>query len=168
MIFIILYNFTNHHLALNFYTLIHKATYMNNLSVQEVMSTGLITAHKDENLTKIANIFKENTFHHIPVVDDDECLVGMISRTDFDKIKSGGSLFRNPKKEEYDEALFISMLAVDIMTKDVKKLQPTDSVQKAYVIFKENKFRALPIVAKGKLVGIVTPLDMLEYFFNAG
>ena len=111
-------------------------------------------------------IFKEHSFHHIPIVNDDESLEGIISLTDFERIKNGTSLFRNPKIEKYNEALFSTLLAKDIMTKDVKELRPNDTIFQAYEIFKKNRFRALPVIARGKLVGIITPFDMLEYFFE--
>ena len=139
---------------------------MQNLPVEKIMTTQLITVNCNDILTKVVEIFKSHSFHHIPIVDDNGKLEGIISRTDFDQLKTGGSLFRNPNKENYNKALFRSMRACEIMTKNTIELQPTDTIQKAYQIFKENKFRALPVIGKGLLVGIVTPLDLLDYFFQ--
>ncbi len=139
---------------------------MLNLPVEKIMTTELVTVNCNDILTKVEDIFKSYSFHHVPIIDDDGKLEGIISRTDFDKIKTGGSLFRNPKKESYNKALFRSMRACEIMSKNTIELQPTDTIQKAYRIFKENKFRALPVISKGVLVGIITPLDLLDYFFQ--
>ncbi|HFB99717.1 MAG TPA: CBS domain-containing protein, partial [Phaeodactylibacter sp.] len=75
-------------------------------------------------------------------------------------------LFQNPKIETYNEILFQTLLVKDIMTKTVVSFRPTDSIQLAYMVFKENKFRAMPVLSGEKLVGIVTPLDILDYFFK--
>ena len=139
---------------------------MEELTLKEIMTTDLVTIHVDKNLSYVAEIFKTKPFHHILVVDNEGSLKGIISQTDFERVTVGASLFRNPDKEAYNEALLKSMLVSQIMTKDVVKLRPSDSVRTAYKIFKENKFRSIPIVGKGKLVGIVTPLDILDYFFK--
>lgn len=144
---------------------IAKSTSMTQeIPVREIMTTNLITVRSNEVVTNIAEIFKTQTFHHIPIIDEMNCLVGMVSLTDFERIKNGATLFRNPKIEEYNEAVFQSLMVRDIMTKGVVHLRPMDSIQAAYKVFKENKFRALPVIEKGKLIGIVTPIDILDYF----
>ena len=75
-------------------------------------------------------------------------------------------VFKNPNKEAYTQALFETIEAGEVMTETVVKLQSDDSIQEAYRLFKENKFHALPILLNQELVGIVTPLDLLDYFFQ--
>ena len=139
---------------------------MQNITIQEIMTTDLITVRFDETVTKIAEVFKKHSFHHIPIVNADDCIEGIISRTDFERIKNGTTHFRIQNIEEYNETLFQTLLTRDIMTKGVVHLNPHDSIQDAYKIFKKNKFRALPVLSKGKLVGLVTPLDLLDFFFQ--
>lgn len=139
---------------------------MQDVLIQEIMTTHLFTVNCNEIASNVAILFDQHSFHHILVVNDDDDLEGVISSTDMDRTKSGASLFRNSKKEEYDTALLRSMRACDIMTKDLVILQATDSIRRAYELFKKNKFRALPIVKKGALVGIITPLDILDHFFK--
>ena len=140
---------------------------MQKVSLQEIMTTDLVTIRFDEIVTQVAQIFKKQSFHHIPVVDENNHLAGIISKIDFERIKNGATLFRNPKIEKYNEILFQTLLVKDMMTKTVVSFKPTDSIRLAYLVFKENKFRAIPILEKEKLVGIVTPLDLLDYFFRA-
>ena len=137
------------------------------VQLKDIMSKDLTTVGIHTPVSEIATIFSNSTFHHIPVVDKQERLKGIVSKTDFERIKSGISLFRNPKMESYNKSLFRTLLTSDIMTADVKELQPDDSIELAYREFKNNVFRALPIVDKGKLVGIVTPLDLLDFFFQS-
>lgn len=137
------------------------------VQLKDIMSKNLTTVDTHTPVSEIAAIFSTSTFHHIPVVDKQERLKGIVSKTDFERIKSGISLFRNPKIESYNKSLFRTLLTSDIMTSDVKELQPDDSIELAYREFKNNVFRALPIVDKGKLVGIVTPLDLLDFFFQS-
>ena len=140
---------------------------MQDVLIEKLMTKGVITVQYEELVTKVAEIFKTHSFHHIPIINDQQCLKGIISRTDFERIKYGVTLFRNPEIDDYNETLFQTLLAKDIMTKGVVHVMPKDSVRRAYKIFKENKFRALPVVEKGVLVGIITPLDILDYYFQS-
>lgn len=139
---------------------------MRNITIQEIMTTELITVRFDETVTKVAEVFENNSFHHIPIVNADDCIEGIISRTDFERIKNGTTHFRIKNIEEYNATLFQTLLTRDIMTKAVVHLNPTDPIKNAYQVFKKNKFRALPVISRGKLVGMVTPLDMLDFFFT--
>lgn len=53
------------------------------VTVQEVMTSPLITVRLDERLVDCAKKMKEHHIHHLPVVNDDGDIVGMISDTDF-------------------------------------------------------------------------------------
>jgi acetoin utilization protein AcuB len=50
----------------------------------------------------------------------------------------------------------------DVMTKNPITVQPDTLVLEAQKIMKENNIRRLPVVEKGKLVGIITKHDLLE------
>jgi CBS domain-containing protein len=51
--------------------------------VKEIMTTPLITVHQDTSLKDCANLMKEKHIHHLPVVNDEQRIIGMISATDF-------------------------------------------------------------------------------------
>jgi acetoin utilization protein AcuB len=138
---------------------------MTDVPIKEIMTENPFTVHRSENLSTIVDLFEQQHFHHVIVVNDAGELEGMISATDIERTKSGATLFRHPAKDTYDEVMLRTLLACDIMTKDVVLLQATDSIRHAYAVFKKNRFHALPIFSKGSLVGIVTPLDLLDHFF---
>ena len=53
------------------------------------------------------------------------------------------------------------------MTKQVATVSPDDTMDYAVDIFRENLFRALPVVDKDKkLVGILTPYDIMTWAFR--
>ncbi len=139
---------------------------MQDIRIQDIMTTDPFTVNHDEIVSEVARLFDEHGFHHVLVVNDDGDLEGVISSTDLDRSKSGASFFRNPKKEEFDATILRALRACDIMTKDVITLQSTDSIRRAYEIFKKNKFHAIPVVSRGIINGIVTPIDILDHFFN--
>ncbi len=109
---------------------------------------------------------RDYNIHHLPVVDIHGKVVGMMSQSDLLRISYGLSLFRNHDPERFNRTLFASVLVRDIMVRDVTILHVEDTVADALAIFKRNKFHAIPIIEQGLLVGIVTPLDLLNIAFS--
>ena len=54
------------------------------------------------------------------------------------------------------------LIASDIMTKDVVTVTPSVSSSELMQIMTENKFRHLPIISKGELVGVVSIGDVVK------
>lgn len=51
--------------------------------VREIMTSPLIMIKADMTVAECARIMKEKKIHHLPVVDEHNVLIGMISATDF-------------------------------------------------------------------------------------
>lgn len=127
--------------------------------ISTIMTKDLITTNPEARLEKVKEIFDQNHIHHIPVVQYKK-IVGLISKTDF------LHFIRGMHHSTYDEFIEKSRLrnykAEDIMTTGLAKLEPTDRINVALEVFKENLFHALPIVDEdGELVGIVTTFDII-------
>ena len=67
-------------------------------------------------------------------------------------------------REEYNNALYRSLRAVEIMTKDVITISAREDVNVAIKIFKENRLHALPVTENEAIVGIITPYDIMVYY----
>lgn len=134
-------------------------------TVGQIMSTPVITVTPSDTMDKIQGIFRSNNIHHIPVVDNDK-VVGIISNTDYLRLLHGFTLFKTEKSESYNNAILRSLLAGEVMTRQVATLSPEDSLIMAVGFFRENLFHALPVVNKGKLVGIVTTFDLLTHAYS--
>ena len=61
---------------------------------KDVMTRNLITVHEHEIVTTIAKTFKAYGFHHIPIVNNDSKLVGIISQIDIERLKLSASIFK--------------------------------------------------------------------------
>jgi acetoin utilization protein AcuB len=100
-------------------------------------------------------------------VDSANKVIGIISKTDFHKLEHGFTLFRSKESQAYNDAIMRSLLANDVMTKQVVTLLPEESIMVAVDIFKENLFHAIPVVDKHhKLLGILTTYDLLTYAYR--
>ena len=138
-----------------------------NITIGQLMTTDVITVSPDDNLLKVEEIFTTHNFHHIPVVDGENILKGIISNGDFFKMQNSLTIFNTKDSKKHNHSIFHATLVGEIMAKMVAKLSPDDTALVAVGIFRENLFHALPIVNKdGKLVGMLTTYDLLTYAYN--
>jgi CBS domain-containing protein len=126
--------------------------------LSDIMTGDLIFLSPEDSLKKVDEIFDNYTIHHIPVVDENEKLKGIISRIDFLKANHLFSLF--------NESTFSELTVEDIMSTSLTTAEPTDTIALALGVFQKNLIRALPIVEDERLVGLVTTYDLLDYFIN--
>jgi acetoin utilization protein AcuB len=138
---------------------------LNDTAVSEIMTHYLITVTPNTTLDKVNEIFEHHDFHHLPVVEG-ERLMGIISRSDIDRVSSCVDLFHSKANELYNDKLFKALLAEEVMTPKAVVLAPNDSIGYAATMFARNTFHALPVVVGEKLVGMVTTFDLIEYAFN--
>ncbi len=135
-------------------------------TLSEVMNKNVITLSPEDTVDKVHGIFSTHAFHHLPVLDKDQEVVGIVSSSDLLKISLGFCLFKVDGKSSYNEALYRSLLVREIMTKEVETMGPEDTIQEAYACFSKGDFRIIPIVSEGHLLGIVTPLDLVAAFLD--
>jgi CBS domain-containing protein len=133
--------------------------------IREIMTTNMVTVAPDASAKAVKDIFESNDFHHIPVVDRGENLVGIISKEDFFKVSYILSLSTTGRT--WSEREYESLKAKDFMTSYPLALDPEDTIGLAADIFLANKFHALPIVEDNRLVGLVTTHDLLKFSFNS-
>ena len=128
---------------------------MNNTPIKKLMTTDVVTICPNDLMIIAKEIFENNSFHHIPVVDGNQQLVGMLSQHDYNKMLTTFSVFKNSKADLANRKFMMSMMVKDVMTKQVTKLHPDNPISVAISIFKENLFHALPIVDyENKVVGV--------------
>lgn len=133
---------------------------MNLLSpVSSIMTKELITLGPNDALLKVRDVFDINKIHHIPIIKNEK-LVGIISKSDY--------LFfcRSVDGKQVDQRLEKFRLnnyqVSDIMTTGIATISPDDKINVALEIFKENLFHSIPVIENEKVVGIITPFDIIK------
>ena len=137
------------------------------VAVKEIMTTDLVTVGPNANLEEVSQIFASNSFHHLPVVEENTKLIGIISQSDFQHFSHFITLQKTTTTQKEEKIGTKVTKASDIMTSYPLSLDPEDSIGLAADIFLANKFHALPVVEDNKLLGIVTSHDLLKYCFDA-
>jgi len=137
------------------------------ISVKQLMTTDLTTLGPNDNLNKVDQVFSTHKFHHIPIVNKEGQILGIISRTDFYKLEDSFTIFNTAEARNSNASLFQSLFTREIMTKQLVTLKSEDTTIMAMGMFKENLFHALPIVDDtNKLLGLLTTFDLLTYAYN--
>ncbi len=132
-----------------------------------LMTTDLVTVSPNTTMDKVGEIFKENTFHHLPVVDSNNKIVGIISKSDYLVLCDSMTLFRKEIEETHNKRLLGTLLAEEVMTKQLAKLKGSDPLSMAVGFFKENLFHAIPIISDDeRLLGLITTFDLINYAFR--
>ncbi len=125
--------------------------------VKEIMSRNVITVQEDDRLSKLEEIWKTNTIHHLVVTNGDQ-VVGVVSKIDMLRAFNGrGDISRKT----------LSMMRVgEIMTKNPLTVEAEDTVGLVADILLANKFHSLPVIDDGELAGIVTSHDLIKYGYQ--
>jgi CBS domain-containing protein len=129
------------------------------------MTTRLVTVEPQTTARAIKDIFEQHEFHHLPVVEGNDKLLGIISKQDFYKVAYVFSLETTGRT--WSEKEYEVLKAKDLMTDHPLSLEPEDTIGLAADIFLANQFHAIPVVEDDRLVGLITTHDLLLYSFSS-
>ncbi|MCI0355808.1 MAG: CBS domain-containing protein [Acidobacteria bacterium] len=128
------------------------------MRVREYMTTKVMSLNVDGRLLDAALFIRRTGKRHIPVVDEEGRVVGIISDRDVSRLAP--SMLAGMTPEEYNQVFEATPLTM-AMTKDPICVGPDDSIRDAVLLFYTKKVGALPVIEEGRIVGILTVTDML-------
>jgi CBS domain-containing protein len=130
------------------------------LTIETIMTTDLVTLDPGDTLAQARDLMHEKKIHHLPVVDSENKLVGLITLTDL--LASTDSRLR-----DRDERLRASEIRVEeVMTTDVATVDQHASLRNAAVFREKHKIGCLPVVTGDTLRGIITDTDFVAVAIN--
>ena len=137
------------------------------MQVKEVMTSDLITISENALMREVDQIFKDNNFHHLPVLkESSNQLCGIISLVDVALLKDWGTRLNLQASLKTDEKLFSSLLAADVMKKQPVCISPEAIIDECVDLFEENAFHALPVIKNDELVGLITTYDLIRLAYR--
>ncbi len=117
---------------------------------RNLMTERVISVQPDMPLGDIVRVLVAGRHGGLPVVDDKERVVGFISESDvLDAVLRG-----TDEKTQVRDLMSHPVLVVD-------EFSTTDEVMS---LLRDGRVRHLPVVRAERLVGIITPHDVLRYF----
>lgn len=128
--------------------------------LEAIMATELVSVHPSTSLYRARELMNEKKIRHLPVVDDDGVLVGLLTQSDV--LAASDSILK-----DRDSQLDVTHFPVeDAMVTDVDTVPPGASLRQAALYLERHKIGCLPVVDQGKLVGIVTDTDFVGVAIN--
>ncbi len=131
------------------------------MRISKYMTHKLVTANPNDGSRTTFFRMREHDIRHVPVVNDEGALVGLISDRDLrrpDWVDQAPDLAHIYHLDD-------EMKVGDLMSPTVVTVHTYDTLHKAVALFLEHRFGCLPVLDKtGALVGIVSPLDLLRAF----
>ena len=145
--------------------------------VNDVMSTGVLTAHRTDTVRSVVVKMLNRHCGAIPVVEGDNRLVGIVTVRDVmlplypnygdyihDNVRSRNFI---EMEEGYPEVL--AKKVEEIMSTNPLTVSPNDPILEAASYMGLKNFRRIPVVEKGQLVGMVSIGDINRgLFFEKG
>ncbi|WP_310994300.1 CBS domain-containing protein [Aequorivita marina] len=128
--------------------------------ISSIMTKNVITLNHTDDLETAERIFKSKKIRHIPVVSG-EAIIGILSYTDLLRISFADSIGED--ETDIDTTVYNMFTIEQVMAKNLVSVESTSSIKEVAEILAKKEFHALPVVDDGKLVGIVTTTDLINY-----
>lgn len=146
---------------------------MKSSRAKDLMSSPAITITPDSTVGEAVHLMMDKRVHCLPVVDSEERLVGIITNTDF-SIRSGKLPTRNShlfyvlghltSGEEIEGEFRDSSTRriKEVMNTSVDSISEEASVGEIATMMLRHQVHHLPVVNNGKIVGIISPFDIMK------
>jgi CBS domain-containing membrane protein len=133
---------------------------MSTIHVHELMTEAPVSVGPDDNLQQVRELMDAHDIRHLPVVDDDGSVVGLVSQRDFIRFALAPAEGLTLSAQE---DVLRAVTVGTVMTTDVATVEPDAEVSVAGQIMLDNKYGCLPVVEDLRLTGILTEADFVRY-----
>ncbi|MDR2767869.1 MAG: CBS domain-containing protein [Treponema sp.] len=132
--------------------------------VSRVMTKNPVYVHPDSSVTETRALMDREQVGHLPVLDYDNSLAGIITREDMIKAAPSQATTLDVYELSY---LLTKMKVQEIMTKKVITVTENEVVEEAARIMSDKGIGCLPVMRDDLLVGIITDTDLFNVFVKA-
>lgn len=152
---------------------------MNNKKAKDIMTTDVKVAKQTDTIKSIAKILIHEKIGGLPVVDEDNRVVGIISETDIIKKEKhvaapefitflqGVIYLEDFKKMEKDIQDIAAVQVKDLMSKEVIKVYEDDTFDDVANIMIKKSVNRVPVVDNdNKIKGIICRYDIIKSMYE--
>ena len=141
------------------------------MKAADVMATNVITVRLDTPVAMIAEVLLANRISAVPVVNDKNVLVGIVSEGDLiHRVEAGTERHRSwwlellTGKETLAHEFVMSHArkAADVMTRPVISVQPDMPLGDIALLLEKHRIKRVPVASNGKIVGIVSRANLIQ------
>jgi len=127
--------------------------------VADLMSKQVVTAKPETPIMEIERKMIEKRFRRLPIVSDSE-LIGMATVRSILRFFGTSQVFKHLQSGTILQVLQTPV--IEVTMKDVATINPEADIGQAARIMQEKHVGSLPVIANGKLVGIITERDFFK------
>ncbi|OIQ25706.1 CBS domain-containing protein [uncultured Vibrio sp.] len=131
------------------------------IKVEDMMTRNPHTLLRSHTLADAKNMMEALDIRHIPVVDAERNLLGIITQRDVLAAQES-SLQKVPSDQSYT----LSTPLNDVMHTSIMTVSPCAGLKESAKYMQKHKVGSLPIVENGELVGIITDSDFVSIAIN--
>ncbi|WP_296646305.1 CBS domain-containing protein [Romboutsia sp. 13368] len=152
---------------------------MNNKTAKDIMTTDVIVAKKDDSIANVATLLIKEKIGGLPVVDEHNKVVGIISETDIMQKETDiesprvlnffqGLIFLDDIKKLEDDMKKVAAYKVeDLMSKDIITVNENDSFDYVANVMIKKSINRVPVVDKENfLKGIICRYDIIKAMYD--
>ncbi|MBL9076404.1 MAG: CBS domain-containing protein [Planctomycetes bacterium] len=145
------------------------------IRVADVMQRELVHVRATDALEEVERVLADARISGVPVLDDDDQMLGVLSNKDLVRRRAEDS--EAPEELGFEDTVLDAeetepvayrrprgsgLCAGDVMTTDVASVAPDTGLAEAARLMVQREVHRLMVVQRGRLVGIVTTLDLLR------
>lgn len=132
---------------------------MSKRRVKDLMTTEIMTLGRNHTLALGDELMNQARVRHMPVLNDDGELCGIISQRDLYRSALVRALGFGSVAEK---RMLEGVLVKEVMTTDVVTTTPDTELSEAATVMLDRKIGCLPVVEGNELVGILTEADFVK------
>lgn len=138
---------------------------MAKLKVRDLMTEKVLSIKANEDLARLNNIMTDINVRHVPVVDDEENVIGIVSQRDLlsSALDEEGAFPASQQRE-----MLQNVKVEEIMVTNPETAEPDQDIVEAGQSMLDSKLGCLPVVEDTRLVGILTEADFVKYVVEHG
>lgn len=141
------------------------------MNAGDIMTLGAATVRPDTAVLTAAQLMLHHGISGLPVIDDDERLVGMVTERDLLRRAETGTeqerprwltFLMDPASRAEDYVRSHGRKVSDVMTRDPESVAPDTPLADVVALMERRGFKRLPVVRDGKVIGIVSRTNFLR------
>jgi CBS domain-containing protein len=141
------------------------------MRAKDVMTSPVATVTPETTVQKIAKLLIEQRISAVPVVDQGERVVGIVSEGDLMRRVATGTewhrswwlrLFSDPTTDAAEYVKMHGRHAADVMTRDVVTVSEDTPLHEIATLLEQRRIKRVPVVRDGRVVGIVSRANLLH------
>ena len=129
--------------------------------VKDWMTKEPLVVSPKTSIEEAIRTMREHRVRHLPVVTDQDTLVGLVTQTDLLQVSPSPATSLSIWEINF---LLAKMSVRDAMTTEVVVVDEECPLEEAALVMAEHKFGCLPVVEGKRLVGIITETDLFYIF----